>query len=99
MTLPPTPPRPIAELVTVFCPKCGKQIAHQKTTVGKTIGAGAGAATGALLGAQMGIVAGPLGAIAGTIPGAILGALFGRSGGRRLDRVACKACGTAFDLP
>lgn len=90
---------PVVELVSVYCPKCGRGFLHKKTATGKTVGGVGGAAAGAALGAKIGIAAGPLGAFAGTIPGAILGAIFGKSKGGKLDRATCGQCKTAFDVP
>lgn len=92
-------PEPVIELIAVFCPKCGTAITHERTATGRKVALFGGAAAGALIGAKVGIVAGPFGAMAGTVPGALLGAIFGRSAGGTLDRVVCKRCHTAFELP
>ena len=90
----------VAELASIFCPKCGHGFTVEAKSTGKNVGLVGGALAGAKVGAGVGLVGGPIGAIAGTIPGALLGAVFGGRIGRAFaDDPKCPKCGTKFVQP
>ena len=94
------PTQKVTELISIYCPKCGKHFSHQVKLAGRAVGGVAGAIAGAKAGAGVGLVAGPMGAIAGTIPGAVLGFVFGKRVGRSMaDDPKCPSCEHKFVAP